>query len=505
MRRIPIIARRLRAAKPLEVRTFAKADPAKPLADAALDLLTQVPQPSACLVFANTPRTARETFERLRRRMSDTEAETLLLTGLTREREAERMRACILDPNDGMAATRLGGSARPRHLVVVATQTLEVGADIDAEYLVTEACGVRALTERLGRFNRFGHHDQARAVYVHAPPPTRRGVEAGRGRTPETWPVYDEEPTRVLKQLRQAGGRGERCVVDLPPARVADVLGVPDDDAGRAPEVLPGILWEWTKTTTPPDGEAPVEPYFSGIRGAEYTVSLIWRVHLPREGDRLWPRAADREAVDVSLREALEALEGDDDLCRLAPDGVIVEATRAADLRPGDQFVLPSDRGLLDRFGWNPAATERVVDASLAGQGLPLDGEAITRLCGIDAAPHLRIVLADDEHEEFDQAERDNAARAILTQLSETATPTGWDTAEWTEFILTLDARVEAPRHEVPRLRVATPAPHRTAGDLGSDFDELSLGRRRSGWPSTAIRWHGGRERSRGALGCRPT
>ena len=33
------------------------------------------------------------------------------------------------------------------------------------------------------------------------------------------------------------------------------------------PEVLPGILWEWTKTTNPPEGEAPVEPYFSGIAG----------------------------------------------------------------------------------------------------------------------------------------------------------------------------------------------------------------------------------------------
>lgn len=472
----PIIERRLRAPKPLEVQTFVKADPAKPLADAALDLLQQAPRPSACLVFANTPRTARETFERLRRRMSDATAETLLLTGLTREREAERMRTRILDPNDGMAATRPSGSVRPRHLVVVATQTLEVGADIDAEYLVTEACGVRALTQRLGRLNRFGRHDQARAVYVHAPPPTRRGGGSGRDRTPETWPVYGEEPTRVLQRLRHAGGGGERCVADLPPARVADVLGNPDDDPGRAPEVLPGILWEWTKTTTPPDGEAPVAPYFSGIRGAEYTVSLIWRVHVPREGERLWPRAADREAVDVPLREAREALEVDDDLHRLALDGVTVEATRAADLRPGDQVVLPSDRGLLDRFGWNSAATESVMDASLAGRGLPLDGEAITRLCGVNAAHHLRIALADDEHEEVNQAERDDAARAILTQLSEARTPTGWDTAEWTEFIQALDARVEAPKHEVSRLTVKAPAPHRPGGDVGSDFDELSLG-----------------------------
>ena len=48
-----------------------------------------------------------------------------------------------------MAATRAAELRRQRHLIVVATQTLEVGADIDAEYLATEACGVRALTQRL--------------------------------------------------------------------------------------------------------------------------------------------------------------------------------------------------------------------------------------------------------------------------------------------------------------------------------------------------------------------
>ena len=129
-------------------------------------------------------------------------------------------------------------------------------------------------------------------------------------------------------------------------------------------------------------GRAPVEPYISGIRGAEYTVSLIWRAHVPDEGGRLWPRATDREAVDVPIAEVREALQGDKDLCRLASDGETVEVTQATDLRPGDQVVLPTDRGLLDRFGWNTDASERIVDASLVGHGLPLDAKAIERLCG---------------------------------------------------------------------------------------------------------------------------
>ena len=471
----PTIRKRLNAAKPLEVRKFETGDTARRLADAALDLLKDAPRRSACLVFANTPKTARETFERLRRQMMDAEAEILLLTGLTREREAERIRARILDVQEGMGATRLPGSDRLRHLVVVATQTLEVGADIDAEYLVTEACGVRALTQRLGRLNRLGHHPHTRATYVHLPPPKRRRGEAGRGMESETWPIYGEEPAHLLQRLEDACTGGEKCVVALPPGRVAEVLGSPGDNPDRAPEVLPGILREWTKTTSPPDGEAPVEPYFSGIRGAEYSVSLIWRVHVPEEGERLWPRATDREAVDVSISEVREALADDGDLCRLTPDGVTVEVTQAADLRPGDQIVLPADRGLLDRFGWNPTASEGVVDASLAGQGLPLDGKAIERLCGVALGRHLKMALGGAGDEGVDQAGRDEAVGVMLTQIREAVTPPGWDEEEWVAFTEGLSPHVEAPRLEVPRLQVKAPEPPRPGSDISSDFDETSL------------------------------
>ena len=467
----PTINRRLHAAKPLEVRTSEQGDTARPLAEAARDLLTQAAQPASCLVFANTPKTARETFVRLRREVKD--AELLLLTGLNREREAERIRADILDPATGMAAIRRADDVRERHLIVVATQTLEVGADLDAEYLVTEACGVRALTQRLGRLNRLGHHSHARAVYLHAPPPKRRG-RSSRGDS-ESWPVYGEEPKQVLQRLKDAGAGGDDHTAHLPPATVAEVLGAPGDDPGRAPEVLPGILWEWTKTTTRPDGEAPVEPYFSGIQGAEYAVSLIWRVHVPDEGQRLWPRASDREAVDVPIREVREALQDDEAVHRLAPDGMTVESTSTADLRPGDQIVLAADRGLLDRFGWNPAASEPVVDASLVGQGLPLDAKAIGRLCGIEVGPQLKMALGEDEQDEIDPSERDDTVEGIVAALRAAESPPGWDGGEWVAFTEALRPAVERPRREVARLRVAAPESQRPSSDFGSEDDEMSL------------------------------
>ena len=141
------------------------------LADATMELVLDSDGPASFLVFANTPGTARGVFDRLQRMNAYADADVLLLTGRMREREAQKMRDRLLDPVHGMVATRDAGKNRDRHLIAVATQTLEVGADLDAEYLVTEQCGVRALTQRLGRLNRLGRYPHARALYLHLPAP----------------------------------------------------------------------------------------------------------------------------------------------------------------------------------------------------------------------------------------------------------------------------------------------------------------------------------------------
>ncbi|MCY4509335.1 MAG: CRISPR-associated endonuclease Cas3'', partial [Acidobacteria bacterium] len=290
-----------------------------------------------------------------------------------------------------------------------------------------------------------------------------------RRAAPDRWPVSGAAPASVLKRLQEA--RADEEAVCLSPRQVAEVLGPPQDLPGRAPEVLPGILWEWTKTTTPPEGEAPVEPYFSGIAGAQYSVSLIWRVHVPENGERLWPRAMDREAVDVPLAE-VRAVLGDDDLRRLGVDGVTVEPTSAADLRPGDQVVLPADRGLLDAFGWDPAATGPVVDVSLIAHGLPLDARAIERLCGVAAGGLIQTALGTGSDEDLDPAARTEASEKILRAVQAAAAPAGWDPEEWTAFTGALSPQVVEPCREVPRFRARMAAPDL----LSSDFDETSLG-----------------------------
>ena len=466
-----VVRTRLDAAKPTSLRVVDSTDVGQHLAEATAELMSEARGPASFVVFANSPSTARDAFRRLQDQKTSPlglTPEVILLTGRMREREAERIRARILDPASGMAATTTDRD-RARHLVVVATQTLEVGADIDAEYLVTEACGVRALTQRLGRLNRLGHHPHSRAIYVHSLPPKRRAA----GHNPQaqaSWPVYGEEPDAVLKRLQKAchekGG-----TINLSPRRVAEVLGPPGDNPGRAPEVLPGILWEWVKTTTPPEGEAPVEPYFNGIAAPEYTVSMIWRVHVPEAGIRLWPRATDREAVEVPLAEFRDALVDDEVVYRLSADGVTVEAVSRAELRPGDQVLLPTERGLLDEFGWSPHATEPVVDVSLIRRGLPLDATAIRRLCGVSVSDLVAKALGglDDE---VDDADRNDAIEQLLGAVRDASPPVGWAPSEWSEFTGSLEPRTVEARREVTRLRARNPLPEARIGE----FDETSLG-----------------------------
>ena len=464
-----IIRRRLEAKKPLELRIEQSGDAAKHLASATEQLLKQVVEPSCCLVFANSPKTARGAFGRIRKEFSEAAADVVLLTGLMREREAEHVRSRVLDPLSGMAANSNRSGSRERHFIVVATQTIEVGADIDAEFLVTEACGVRALTQRLGRLNRRGLYSHARAVYIHLPPGKRKAADS------ESWPVYGREPADLLKTLTKACGGFLGRAVNLAPKYIANVLGLPGDRPGRAPEVLPALLWEWTKTTTPPEGEAPVEPYFSGISDPMYSVSLVWRAHIPKAGQRLWPRALDHEAIDVPIQEVRETLK-DKPLHRIAADGATVEDVSQEDLRPSDQLLLPTDCGLLDEFGWNPKAIDPVLDVSLSVRGLPLDQVAIERVCGTKLGDGLdnliQIALGSNEDDEdVDPTAQSSAVAEILARLRSVAAPSWWDAEEWAAYIASLRAQVFEPRMEVARLHVANPKPESRSGVL----DELSL------------------------------
>ena len=494
-----VVRRRLEARKPVEVDAEPGGDTAKALRDAAVRLLEVADSPSSCVIFCNTPATARGVQGLVAAHKLGGAADLMLVTGRIRQPEADALRYRLLSPTAGAPASVDSLPERQRHLVVVATQTLEVGADLDFEHLVTEQCGVRALTQRLGRLNRLGRHQHARAVYVHRPPPKRprsSSALAEHDSSPEDgWPVYGTEPNLVLECFER---RGLEEVTDLSPRVIADRLGEPADDPGRAPEVLPDLLWEWVKTTTPPHGEAPVEPYFSGISEPQHSVSVLWRVLVPQpaghfqgvaEDDfdeseatdqrvRLWPHVHNDETVEIPAHEMRTALRARsiDTVSRRSSDENFIELVRLGDLRPGDLVILSADVGMHDEFGWAPDSSETVADLSIKRSGLPLDAKAIGRLC-LDKPDDFVSELADavgairgDDQEEPDDAPTSEAVDHLIALLRDRDV-IGFERDEWHTFLDSLDPTPVRPPRAIQRLETRTTAP----SALVDESDEVSL------------------------------
>ena len=145
---------------------------------------------------------------------------------------------------------------------------------------------------------------------------------------------------------------------------------------------------------------------------------------------------------------------------------------RRPDLRPGDQVVLPTDRGLLDEFGWNASSAAPVMDVSLPGKGVPLDADALRRLCGVSMGHLLDRVLGDvDDADDPDPAEQDEAIEEILGALASAGPPGGWEPDEWNRFVASLETQPVTPARETPRL----PARDAAAEPQSSELDETSL------------------------------
>ena len=478
----PEIQKRLDASKPLRISKLQNNNPVRSVTTAAKQLLDEISEESAraILVFVNTPTTALGVADALRSRP---DCDTVVATGRIRGVEARHAVKKI------MARMRPGPSSdRPeaqggKHFVVIATQTLEVGADLDADYMITEACGFRALTQRLGRLNRFGLRPHARGVYVH--------VEPKDGR----WPVYGAEPTQVLEQLQVAEGFDEE--VDMSPGNIGHVLGDLPAESTDAPVLAEALLWEWTKTSAPPPGEAPVEPYFSGFLEQGRDVEIIWRAHVPEPGNRIWPRISPDEVVSIPAFEAQKEL-ADADCIRVASDQTTAEQVPKSDrgepvLRPGDTVVVSCKTAKLNDNGhWDPTAKELTMDASLLGSGLVISSSTLPNLYGkvpadLRAAMDDLVVCFDDASDASQPEEIESAARRFCVELVNSDVPPSFDQDDrrddWNEFARKLRDGIESqdlpqvivePDREAPRLALPR-EPGLTRRVSFDEYDELSI------------------------------
>ena len=94
-------------------------------------------------------------------------AETILLTGRIRpfDRDELLFRQNVGNQSGWLSWIKSGRSASPPAPVfVVATQTVEVGADLDFDALVTEAAPLDCLRQRFGRLDRRGTRKKSNAI-----------------------------------------------------------------------------------------------------------------------------------------------------------------------------------------------------------------------------------------------------------------------------------------------------------------------------------------------------
>ena len=255
----------------------------KALVAAARHLLSE--QRRAIVVFANRVATARMTH-RLLSGSSTPELESVLLTGRMRSVDKKAVGDCLrrLQLHSGQSTAR----TLKKPVVVVATQTLEVGADLDFDGLVTECASLDALRQRFGRLNRMGRDVECCAAIVI------RAEQARPKRGSERDPIYGKalnETWKWLKQNKDANGKVdfgiaamERLLEGLDEEALAE-LNAP---ARSAPVMLPAHVDCWAQTFPEPRPTPDVTPFLRGPQQGAPDVQVCWRadIHLSSESGR---------------------------------------------------------------------------------------------------------------------------------------------------------------------------------------------------------------------------
>jgi CRISPR-associated endonuclease/helicase Cas3 len=472
-------SRRLNAGKVLTVREATAKDCDKVLADEAQQQLERLRSSAgprgpaaAVLVVCNTVDRARKVHDLLRGRIlarrSPLDADCELLIGRTRPLDRPGLQEAIINRY---------GIARPagrRAGILVATQTVEVGVNIDADALITESASWDALVQRLGRLNRLGRFPER---FPDAGPAIAVVVHDGRADAP----VYGAARDATWRQLHAAAADAPDGVDVSPLAcralndeRFADgrYRQTPTD----VPVLLQPVLDAWVRTCPVPMLDPPVAPYLHGVDQGAAAVQVLWRdglisadplddlfdddgieyaanridvivtqcpprtaemVEVPFHAARRWiagqtvEPVSDLDGVRDSDKDAtasatpFRVLARRSDLRGHATDAGPDTPTRwqwidDTQLRPGDQIVVPAQRGGLDEFGWAPASTATVRDVAEPATFLPGRGRRNGTL-RLDAGVATRLGLADQA------VEIANLTTEFLADINNTETENGTD------------------------------------------------------------------------------
>jgi CRISPR-associated endonuclease/helicase Cas3 len=308
-------------------------------------------------VLVNRVATARELARKLREPAGKTKihqprADVILLTG--RMRPIDR---------DGVVVPRLqplcSGSKKPLAgpIFVVATQCIEVGADLDFHALVTECASLDALRQRFGRVNRVAARPATAAAVV---------VRADQMDDSESDPVYGASLSNTWSWLKSIASAD---TVDFGVAALREAtedldiapLNAPSPDA---PVLFPVHLDYWVQTHPTPAPDPDPAVFLHGPTSSAADVQVVLRDDLG-DDPRQWAEIvslrppSSSEALPVPIGLFRRWLAGEE-----APDdsGDVEGEATSGELRatPGSRTVL--------RWG-GPSRSYRVSQADAVRPG----------------------------------------------------------------------------------------------------------------------------------------
>jgi CRISPR-associated endonuclease/helicase Cas3 len=384
-------------------------------------------------IIVNRVRDARAIYEALPLDPS----RKLLLTGKARPWERDRLLERWLPHLEA------GARERPEEPVaVVATQCVEVGANLDFDFLVTEIAPLDALRQRFGRLDRLGDRggrlEQIGAIdwpcgaIVALTSQVERDSE-GAPKNPD--PVYGAALCHTWHWLaEQASGQPPR--VDFGIAQLqarlpaGEALARLCHPVRQAYRLLPAHLDLLVQTSPPPEPDPEIGAFLHGVTQAGPDVTIVWRADLAEDNVDGW---VDRVAVQppapgegctvpiwefrqwMSLKPGQAEVDGGD-LEAVLASGEAVGAGRkllrwrgpsesevvpVSGIRPGDVVVVPAAYGGCDAFGWHPASNAPVLDigdaaAFTAGRRAVLRLDAVDgHLEGIPTASEARDLIEE--------------------------------------------------------------------------------------------------------------
>lgn len=344
----------------------------------------------AIAVIVNRVARARAVFESLKRHLNtengEDGVEILLMIGPARPVDRGDL-ARELD------SIRTGSERKlKKPLVIVATQCIEAGVDIDLDGLITEAAPLDALLQRFGRLNRDGRKIAPYAAII------------GDSKADKEDPVYEESiktTWHLLTENRNNDvGHKPSPHVDfglrefkerMPYPFPVEVLAPKLD----APVLLPAHLDLLSQTSPIPIADPEVSLYLHGPNRTADDVTVVWREDVdgerhsdvetrrllmlvpPRSGEvielpvwavRKWlvtPKADFSELTDIpgSPPENSEG-NGKRRVFWWAGDDERSRWIEAAEIRPGCTIVVPTRYGGVDEYGWDPHSTEPALDVA---------------------------------------------------------------------------------------------------------------------------------------------